>query len=134
MSDAVKFAITRMVEDDLSRKDAAKAAGLTDDALRKAMQGNPQVRAFYVSAVRELLQCTKHHAVHVLRKEMTGPNAAARVAAARTLLGDDFAKPPPVTTPTQPGVTIVIEGGGPAVSHISGPLIDLSARPIESEG
>jgi hypothetical protein len=89
MSDAVKSAITSMVEDDLSRKEA----GLTDDALRKAMQANPQARAFYVSAVRELIICTKHHAVHVLRKEMTGPNAAARVAAARTLLADETAKP-----------------------------------------
>jgi hypothetical protein len=89
----VRIAIEAIVQDNLSRAEAAKLAGLTDDALRKAMKGNPVAREFYTSEVRALMQFAKAKAAHALIKELNGPNAAARVAAARTILEDSERSP-----------------------------------------
>jgi hypothetical protein len=82
----MRIAILAIVEDNKPRAEAAKIAGLTDDAVRKAMRDNAAARAFYASEVKALLTLAKAKAAHALIKELDGPNAAARVAAARTLL------------------------------------------------
>jgi predicted DNA-binding protein YlxM (UPF0122 family) len=89
----MRAAITAMVEEGLSVEEAAKSAGLTRGAIYQAMKHQP-ARDFYVTELRALLHCTKHLAAHALIKELTRDNAAARVAAARTLLADDDKKPP----------------------------------------
>jgi hypothetical protein len=52
------------------------------------MKVSPLARLYYEDQVRTFVRCLRHEAAHALRKELNGPNAAARVAAARTLLGD----------------------------------------------
>jgi hypothetical protein len=85
----MRIAILAIVEDNLSRADAAKIAGLTDDAVRKAMRDNAATRAFYASEVKALLNFAKSKAAHTLIKELTGTNAAARVTAARAILEEN---------------------------------------------
>jgi hypothetical protein len=85
----MRTAILAIVEDNKSRAEAAKVAGLTEDAVRKAMRDNAAAREFYSSELKLLLHCAKAKAAHTLIKELDGPNAAARVAAARTLLEDN---------------------------------------------
>jgi hypothetical protein len=87
----MQIAIQAIVEENLSRAEAAKRAGLTDDAVRKGMRDNAAVRAFYTSEVKALMSFAKAKAVHTIIKELDGPNAAARVAAARTILEDSAA-------------------------------------------
>jgi hypothetical protein len=89
----MRTAIVAMVEDGMSVEDAAKHAGLTSSAIYKAMK-NPPAREFYTSELRQLLHCAKAQAAHALIRELRGDNAAARVAAARTLLADDERKAP----------------------------------------
>src|SRR5260221_10937488 len=89
----VRIAILAIVEDGKSVAEAAAAAGLTKDAIRKAMRDNSAAREFYMSELRALIHCAKAQAAHALIKELTGPNAAARVAAARTLLEDNDRAP-----------------------------------------
>jgi hypothetical protein len=50
------------------------------------MKGNTAAREFYSSELKALVHFAKAKAAHSLIKELEGPNAAARVAAARTLL------------------------------------------------
>jgi hypothetical protein len=85
----MRIAILAIVEDNLSRADAAKIAGLTDDAVRKAMRDNAASRAFYASEVKALLNFAKSKAAHTLIAELTGTNAAARVTAARAILEEN---------------------------------------------
>lgn len=85
----MRVAILAIVEDNLSRAEAAKIAGLTDDAVRKAMRDNAASRAFYASEVKALLNFAKSKAAHTLIKELTGTNAAARVTAARAILEEN---------------------------------------------
>jgi hypothetical protein len=80
----MRAAIVAMVEDGKTVEEAAEVAGLTPLAIYKAMK-NPPAREFYASELRSLLHCTKHLAAHALIRELKGDNAAARVAAARTL-------------------------------------------------
>jgi hypothetical protein len=47
------------VEDNLPRAEAAKLAGLTDDAVRKAMRDNAAARSFYASEVKALMNFAK---------------------------------------------------------------------------
>jgi hypothetical protein len=82
----MRVAILAIVEDNKPRAEAAKLAGLSDDAVRKAMRDNAACRAFYSTEVKALLTFAKSKAAHTLIKELDGPNAAARVTAARTLL------------------------------------------------
>jgi hypothetical protein len=51
---------------------------------------------------------SKARAVHALIKEMDGPNAAARVAAARTILEDSDRAPASNNMPQVPGFAILI--------------------------
>jgi hypothetical protein len=85
----MRIAILAIVEDNLSRADAAKIAGVTDDAVRKAMRDNSACRAFYSSEVKALLNFAKSKAAHTLIAELTGTNAAARVTAARAILEEN---------------------------------------------
>jgi hypothetical protein len=110
----MKSAIEAMIEDGLTIEEAAKAASLTPSAIYKAMR-NPPAREFYVTSLRALIHCTKHLAVHSLIKELSGNNAAARVAAARTLL-EDNAKPVAAQgLPQIPGFSfLVVDARSPA--------------------
>lgn len=80
LSDAMKAAIDVMVTDNLSRKDAAEKAGISDDAIRKAMEENPLARRYYEDQVRSFVQCLRHEAAHALRNELKGrtPRRALR--------------------------------------------------------
>jgi hypothetical protein len=104
----IRVAILAIVEENKSRAEAAKLAGLTDDALRKSMRDNSAARAFYASEVKALLNFAKAKAAHALIKELTGPNAAARVAAARSLLEENERAPAGNNMPQVPGFAILI--------------------------
>jgi hypothetical protein len=104
----MRVAILAIVEDGKSPADAAKAAGLTHDAIRKAMKGNSAAREFYQAELKALLYCAKAKAAHALIKELDGPNAAARVAAARTLLEENERTPAGNNMPQVPGFAILI--------------------------
>jgi hypothetical protein len=107
----MRAAILAMVEDGKTVEEAAKVAGLTSSAIYKSMK-HPPAREFYTAEVRALLHCTKHLAAHALIRELKGDNAAARVAAARTLLADDATKAPIATgMPQAPGFSILIVDG-----------------------
>jgi hypothetical protein len=58
--------------------------------------------------VRALMNFSKARAVHTLIKEMDGPNAAARVAAARTILEDNERTAAGNNMPQVPGFAILI--------------------------
>ena len=133
----MRAAITAMVEDGLSVEDAAKSAGLMRNAIYMAMKHLP-ARDFYVSELRALLHTTKHLAAHTLIRELKGENAAARVAAARTLLADDDRKAPAQGMPQAPGfVFMVVDNrGDPAGQalpngHAASPMID--TRPVQAD-
>jgi hypothetical protein len=100
--------IRAIVEANLSRAEAAKLAGLTDDAVRKSMQDNSATRESYVAELKALLHFSKARTAHTLIKELTGPNAAARVAAARTLLEENQQTPAGNGMPQIPGFSILI--------------------------
>jgi hypothetical protein len=104
----MRIAIAAIVEDNLPRKEAAKIAGLSDDAVRKAMRDNLAARAYYTASVRQLIEFTKARAVHTLIKEMSGNNATARVAAARTLLEEAPHAVAAGNMPQAPGFAILI--------------------------
>jgi len=57
--------------------------------------------------LKALMHFAKAKAAHALIKELDGPNAAARVAAARTLLEDNAAAPAG-NMPQVPGFAILI--------------------------
>jgi hypothetical protein len=107
----MQVAISAIVEQNMPRAEAAKLAGLTDDAVRKAMRDNPTVRAFYTSELNKLKIFAKAQAFHALLKELTGPNAAARVAAARTLLEEAPQSSAGNGMAAIPGFTILISDG-----------------------
>jgi hypothetical protein len=108
LSPKMRIAILAIVEDNASRADAAKVAGLTDDAIRKAMRDNAAVREFYSSEVRALLRFAKAKAAHALIAELTGTNAAARVAAARAILEENPQTPAGNNMAQVPGFAILI--------------------------
>jgi hypothetical protein len=131
----VAIAIRAIVEENLSRAEAAKVAGLTDDALRKSMRDNSAARTFYASEVKALMNFAKAKAVHTLIVELTGPNAAARVAASRILLEETDRTPAGNGMPAVPGFAILISDQrtqampvGPVLNQISRPpaLLDAS--------
>jgi len=72
------------------------------------MKDNPVAREFYMSEVRALMQFAKAKAAHALIKELDGPNAAARVAAARTILEDNERAPASNGVAQVPGFSILL--------------------------
>jgi len=124
----IRTAILAIVEDGKPRADAAKLAGLTDDAVRKAMRDNPVAREFYMNEVRALMQFAKAKAAHALIKELDGPNAAARVSAARTILEGGERAPPGSNMPQVPGFAILIAEARTAHALPVGPVIDQIAH------
>jgi hypothetical protein len=58
--------------------------------------------------VKALLNFAKAKAAHTIIKELDGPNAAARVAAARTILEDNTTAPAGNNMPQVPGFAILI--------------------------
>ena len=133
----MRVAIVAMVEDGKTVEEAAEAADLTSSAIYKAMK-NPPAREFYMAELRALLHCTKHLAAHALIKELRGDNAAARVAAARTLLADDAKPVPAQGMPQMPGFSfLVIDNRAPVQALpngqavISGPAAVIDAEGIE---
>jgi hypothetical protein len=122
----MQIAITAIVEQNLPRAEAAKIAGLTEDAIRKAMRDNGAVRAFYSAAVKALMTFAKAKAAHALITELTGNNATARVAAARIILEDSATTPAGNGMPQVPGFAILIADAraqalpvGPVLNQIS---------------
>jgi hypothetical protein len=108
LSPKVRIAILAIVEDDKSTAEAAAVAGLTSSAIRKAMRDNSAARDFYVSELRALMHCAKAKAAHALIRELDGPNAAARVAAARTILENSDGTSAGNNMPQVPGFAILI--------------------------
>jgi hypothetical protein len=53
----VRIAILAIVEDGKTIAEAATVAGLTKDAIRKAMRDNSAARDFYVSELGALIYC-----------------------------------------------------------------------------
>jgi hypothetical protein len=104
----MRVAILAIVEDNLSRADAARVAGLTEDAVRKGMRDNSAAREFYSTEVRALLRFAKAKAAHALIAELTGTNAAARVAAARAILEENPQTPAGNNMAQVPGFAILI--------------------------
>jgi hypothetical protein len=103
----VKAAIAAMVADNLSIREAAAAGGLSADRLHKAMK-EPPAMSFYAAEVKALQTCAKHQAVHTLIAELKGDNAAARGAAARTLIADDARPQPPAGMAQTPGFVFMV--------------------------
>ena len=66
------------------------------------------MRQFYSSEVKALLHFAKAKAAHALINELDGPNAAARVAAARSLLEETERAPAAGNMPHVPGFAILI--------------------------
>ena len=138
MTPKMRGAITTLVEQGLTIEQAAKAAGVHPSAIRKAMR-HPPAREHYVSELRMLLQCAKAAAAHTLIKELTGDNAAARVAAARTLLADDDRKTAAQGMPQMPGFTFMLvdargsQTGQAIPNGNAAPMIEVAARPVDAD-
>jgi hypothetical protein len=133
----MRTAIVAMVEDGRTVEEAAEAAGLTPSAIYKAMR-NPPAREFYTAELRQLLHCAKAQAAHALIRELKGDNAAARVAAARTLLADDERKAPAQGMPQMPGFIFLVQApNGQALPLTNGhaaPMIAGAGPSIDAEG
>jgi hypothetical protein len=129
----VRTAIETIVQDNKPRAEAAKLAGLTDDALRKALKDNPVAREFYTSELRALMDFAKARAAHALIKELDGPNAAARVAAARSILEDSERAPAAGNMPQVPGFAILIADTRSPQVLPAGPMLDqIALQPAQS--
>jgi hypothetical protein len=125
-----RTAIVAIVEDGKTIEEAAELAGLTPSAIYKAMK-NPPAREFYTSELRQLLHCAKAQAAHALIRELKGDNAAARVAAARTLLAEDEKKAPTQGMPQMPGFSFLVidarNAAGAVLPNGHAPMITASA-------
>lgn len=131
----IKVAILAMVEDGKTVEEAAAAADLTTSAIYKAMKHQPS-QEFYVSSLRELLRCSKHLAAHALIRELKGDNAAARVAAARTLLADDAKPVAAQGMPQMPGFSFLVidaRQAGQALPNGHGAPVLVPAPVIDAE-
>jgi len=104
--------------------EAAKIAGLTEDAIRKAMRDNGAVREFYSSQIKALMTFAKAKAAHTLIKELDGSNATARVAAARIILEDNATAPAGNNMPQVPGFAILIADARATQTLSVRPVID----------
>jgi hypothetical protein len=126
----MRVAILAIVEDNKSRVEAGKVAGLTESAIRKAMRDNSAAREFYANEVKALLRFAKAKAAHALIAELDGPNAAARVAAARSILEDNATAPAGNGMPQIPGFAILISDARSSPHPIDiTPLKALAPRP-----
>jgi hypothetical protein len=130
----MRAAIVAMVEDGKTVEEAAEVAGLRPRAIRRAMKTLPG-RELYKAELQSLLTCAKAQAAHALIRELKGDNAAARVAAARTLLAEDERKAPAQGMPQMPGFTFLIDARsatGQALSNgHAAPLITVHAEAEE---
>jgi hypothetical protein len=106
----MRTAIIALVETGKDMEAAAAEAGLTANAIYKAMRHAP-AREFYNAELKLLLTAAKAKAAHTLIKELDGPNAASRVAAARTILEGDKQAPISAGMPQVPGFSILIVDG-----------------------
>jgi hypothetical protein len=103
----MRTAIIAIVEGGKTLQEAAAEAGCTTSLIYKSMKNVP-VREFYIEELRLLRTCAKAAAAHVLIKEMSGPNAAARVAAAKPILEDEAGRAAGAPGQTTPNFIIVI--------------------------
>jgi hypothetical protein len=126
----MRVAIVAMVEDGKTVEEAAEVAGLKPRAIRAAMK-TPPGRELYKTELQSLLTCAKALAAHALIRELKGDNAAARVAAARTLLAEDERKAPAQGMPQMPGFIFLVNAPNgqalPIPNGHAGPLIEASA-------
>lgn len=112
VSRRVEQAIVEVVWRAADRSTAAAAAGLTDDALYRAMR-RPAVQRFYLAELAALRLSSQAVATHTLISILkTSENDGARVAAARELrqasAGED------VTAPSRPMPGLIIQINGAA--------------------
>jgi hypothetical protein len=137
LSPKVRIAILAIVEDGLTVAEAAVVAGLTPKAITTAMRHEP-ARQFYATELRQLLTCAKAQAAHALIRGLRGDNAAARVAAARTLLAEDERKAPAQGMPQMPGFSFLVIDARSAVGQAMpmnghAPMITVHAEAEEVE-
>ena len=123
----MRTAIIALVETGKDMEAAAAEAGLTANAIYKAMRHAP-AREFYNAELKLLLTAAKAKAAHTLIKELDGPNAASRVAAARTILEGDKAAPISAGMPQAPGFSILIVDGRAQQN-----TIDVTPKPAVDE-
>lgn len=128
----IRAAIISIVEEGKRIDEAAALAGLTTRAVYKALT-HGTVQQFYVDELKALRTLLKARALNVLAHEMEhGTNAAARVAAARTVLQETDGAPVDSRMPQQPGFSfLVIDARGSPQSALpigNSPLIDHVAR------
>jgi hypothetical protein len=76
--------------------------------------------------LKALMHFAKAKAAHALIKELDGPNAAARVAAARTLLEENERSPAGNNMPQVPGFAILIADARASASGRAGAQSDRS--------
>jgi hypothetical protein len=131
----MRAAIVAMVEDGKTVEETAEVAGLKPRAIRTAMK-TPPGREPYKTELQSLLTCAKAQAAHALIRELKGDNAAARVAAARTLLAEDERKAPAQGMPQMPGFSFLVIDARNAVAPMlpnghATPLI--AGQTIEAE-
>ena len=119
----MRTAIIALVETGKDMEAAAAEAGLTPNAIYKAMH-HASAREFYNAELKLLLTAAKAKAAHTLIKELDGPNAASRVAAARTILEGDKQAPISAGMPQAPGFSILIIAAGAQPN-----TIDVTAGP-----
>jgi hypothetical protein len=132
----IQRAIELIVQEDKSRDEAAKLVGLTDNALYKSMKRNSASRAYYANEIRALMTFAKAKAVRTLINELDGPNAAARVAAARIILEDSERSPAASNMPQVPGFAILIADARAVPQALPvGPVINqIAHQPIQEDG
>jgi hypothetical protein len=109
----LKTAITAMVWDGASRKEAAQVAGLSDHGLRQALR-RAHVKRFYLSELDVLRTSERARNVFALVDVRdNSSNSMSRVQAARTLeqLTEQAESRPRGQYQQVPGLTIVIQHG-----------------------
>ena len=98
---------------------------------REGMRDNAASRAFYASEVKALMNFAKAKAAHALIKELDGPNASARVAAARTLLEEGPQASAGNGMAQVPGFAILIADARTAQAMPVGPVLNQISRPSQ---
>jgi hypothetical protein len=128
----MKAVIDVWVDEDLTRAEAAKHGGLTESALRKAMQHRP-AQQYYQQRVKQLADGSRHKAVHTLLRVMEGKNEAAKVSASKVLLETEDHPRLERQVPGAPGLVVIIGSPGserPPVNPPREPVTISSPRAI----
>lgn len=123
----MRVAILAIVEDGKSPADAVKVAGLTPDAIRKAMHDNSAARQFYVDELKALMTCGKAQAAHALIKvRMLAPEL-------RLILEESQQTPADNGMPQVPGFAILIADARTAQALPVGPVLNQIAHQPQAD-